>query len=177
MHTIGERSTGILVRYLPLLTLSTAVLCGGCGGGGDDIEKLPLYPASGTVKMDGEPLGPVTLRFDPPADVEGQSRGFVADADENGKFDFVTTYEMGDGAPAGTYTVTVFSSVGGASKPFPALYESNTRSPLKVVISDITGEGANSLNIELDSSAGAPSDNPTTGHLTEEQFRPGLIEK
>lgn len=136
----------------------------GCGG--DGIEKLPLYSASGTVQMDGKPFGPVSLRFEPET---AGGRGFVATVDATGKIDAVTTYKVGDGAPVGTYKVTVFSSMG-ASKQFPAKYESAKSTPLKVIIADITGEGANAMDIQLDSKAGPASENSTMGHFSPEQL-------
>ena len=137
----------------------------GCGGG-DGIEKLPLYPASGAVQMDGKPFGPVSLRFEPET---AGGRGFVASVDATGKIDAVTTYKVGDGAPVGTFKVTVFSSMG-ASKQFPAKYENAKTTPLKVIIADITGEGANAMDIQLDSKAGAPSKLSPMGHFTSEQL-------
>ena len=141
-----------------------SLLLAGCGGGG--IEKLPLYPARGTLQMDGKPFGPVSLRFEP--ETPG-GRGFVASVDAAGKINAVTTYKVSDGAPVGTYKVTVFSSMG-ASKQFPAKYESAKSTPLKVIIADITGDGANAMDIQLDSKAGAPSKLSPTGHFTPEQL-------
>ncbi|MEZ6129885.1 MAG: hypothetical protein R3C59_14475 [Planctomycetaceae bacterium] len=164
-------SATIQAVSLFVFSISVPLLLVGCGGG-DGFEKVPLYPASGTLKMDGKPFGPVSLRFEP--EEEG-GRGFVAQVDENGNIGTVTTYKTGDGAPVGTFKVTVFSSVG-ASKPFPSMYESKKSTPLKVLIADITGDGANAMDIQLDSKAGKASSNPTTGHLTMEQFNPGVSE-
>ncbi len=147
------------------ISFCVPLLLAGCFRG-DGIERVPLYPASGTVQMDGKPFGPVSLRFEP----EGEGgRGFVATVDASGKITGVTTYKVGDGAPVGTFKVTVFSSMG-ASKPFPAKYENAKTTPLKVIIADITGEGANAMDIQLDSKAGAPSKNSPTGHFSPEQM-------
>lgn len=148
---------GFVLMCLPLFFA-------GCFGG-DGIEKLPVYPAGGTVQMDGKPFGPVSLRFEP----EEGSRGFVATVDNGGKITSVTTYKVGDGAPVGTYKVTVFSSMG-ATKQFPAKYENAKTTPLKVIIADITGEGANAMDIQLDSKAGPASKNSPTGHFSPEQM-------
>lgn len=156
-HTATHGVAWVLSFILPLLLT-------GCGGGG--VEKLPLYPAGGTVQMDGKAFGPVSLRFEPEED---GGRGFVATVDANGKINAVTTYKVGDGAPKGTYKVTVFSSMG-ASKPFPSKYENASTTPLKVIIADITGEGANAMDIQLDSKAGPASKNSTFGHFTPEQL-------
>lgn len=142
-----------------------SVFFAGCGGDASNFEKLPLYPASGTVTMDGKPYGPVSLRFEPEGGLGEGTRGFVAMVDGGGSFDKVTTYESGDGAPVGTYLVTVFSS-GGVSDPFPAIYEDAKKTPLKVIVSDITGDGANGMTIQLDSKAGGgDGGNSTTGHF------------
>ena len=58
----------------------------------------------------------------------------------------------------------------GASKQFPAKYENAKTTPLKVIIADITGEGANAMDIQLDSKAGAPSKLSPMGHFTSEQL-------
>lgn len=164
MHAINIKHTATPMMALALVSF----LFAGCSGG-DGIEKLPLYPASGTLEMDGKPFGPVSLRFE--SESEG-GRGFVANVNQDGVIEVVTTYEVGDGAPVGTYKVTVFSSMG-ASKSFPAKYESASSTPLKVIIADITGEGANAMSIQLDSKAGRASTNSTSGHLSEEQMKAG----
>ena len=165
MGKYNSRNTAIHGMAWAFISISVPLLFAGCGSG-DGIEKLPLYPASGTVQMDGEPFGPVSLRFEPE---KAGGRGFVGTVDDSGKISAVTTYKVGDGAPVGTYKVTVFSSMG-ASKQFPAKYESAKSTPLKVIIADITGEGANAMDIQLDSSAGPASQDSTMGHFTPEQL-------
>ena len=165
MNLYNRKTTanhGIAWSFISILV---PLFFAGCSGG-DGFEKLPLYPASGTVQMDGEPFGPVSLRFEPE---NAGGRGFVGTVDATGKINAVTTYKVGDGAPVGTYKVTVFSSMG-ASKPFPAKYESAKTTPLKIIIADITGEGANAMDIQLDSKAGAASNDSTFGPFTPEQL-------
>ena len=164
MHPFNLRNTANHGMAWNFLSFVVPLFFAGCGG--DGFEKLPLYSASGTVQMDGKPFGPVSLRFEP--ENEG-GRGFVGTVDASGKITSVTTYKVGDGAPVGTYKVTVFSSMG-ASKQFPAKYENAKSTPLKVIIADITGEGANAMDIQLDSKAGAPSKNSTFGHFTQEDL-------
>ena len=84
----------------------------------------------------------------------------------------VTTYELGDGAPGGSYKVTIFSS-GGSNKKLPGIYENESTTTLKVLIAEVGGENANQLTIDLNSKAGRPSPNSTTGHLTAEEIRAG----
>ena len=164
MHPFNPTNTANHGMAWIIMWFFVPLFFAGCGG--DGIEKLPLYQAGGTVQMDGKPFGPVSLRFEP--EKEG-GRGFVATVDATGKINAVTTYKVGDGAPVGTYKVTVFSSMG-AKKPFPAKYENASSTPLKVIIADITGEGANAMDIQLDSKAGAPSKNSTFGHFTQEDL-------
>lgn len=165
MHSYNFRNTATRSIAWTFISAFAPLFLVGCSGG-DSFEKLPVYPASGTVQMDGKPFGPVSLRFEPE---EQGGRGFVATVDATGKINAVTTYKVGDGAPVGTYKVTVFSSMG-ASKPFPAKYESAKSTPLKIIIADITGDGANAMDIQLDSKAGAASKNSTMGHFTSEQL-------
>ena len=108
MNSPYARNAAFPSLSLCLLAICSPLFLLGCGAG-DGIVKLPLYSATGTVKMDGEPFGPVSLRFEP---VDEGGRGFVARVDEAGKINVVTTYEVGDGAPVGDYKVTVFSSMG-----------------------------------------------------------------
>lgn len=165
MRLISERAVTIRSISMAVCFVSMAIVFAGCGGGGADIEKVPLYPAGGTVKLDGEPFGPVSLRLVPE---ESGARSFVAQVDDQGNINTVTTYEIGDGAPAGTYKVTVFSS-GGTGKKFPTIYESENSTPLKVVIADIQGEGANAMDIQLDSKAGrGKAGDSTMGHFDSE---------
>ena len=69
-------------------------------------NRLPVYPVKGTVLVDGKPAKGVQLSFWPEngaADVGAYSP--QAETDENGAF-VLSTYEPGDGAPAGKYSVT-----------------------------------------------------------------------
>jgi len=154
------RSFQIVCAFLSLFAV---VAVSGCGG--SDIEKMPVFSASGNLTMDGKPFGPATLRFVP----SETARSFVAVADAGGKLSDFTTYKKGDGAPAGTYKVAVYSS-GGTSAPIPAIYEDEKNTPLTVIISDITGDDANTLTIDLDSKAGKPSPNSTMRGFTAKDF-------
>jgi hypothetical protein len=75
-----------------------ALLCTSCGNG-----RVPVYPVTGKVLMGGKPLPRATLVFHPTGDSPLHPVGTV---DDDGSFQ-LTTYDQGDGAPAGKYQVTV----------------------------------------------------------------------
>ena len=84
-----------------LILISSTVV--GCGGGD---KKLKVYPVSGQVLYNDEPLRHVLIAFHP---VDGKNvvpYPAYAETDDEGKFS-LTTYLKGDGAPAGDYKVAV----------------------------------------------------------------------
>lgn len=96
---------------LALFVVAMAALTG-CGDG-----KLPLYPVTGTVLVDGQPAQGAMVIFCP---VEGSSppellreRPF-GNAGPDGKF-LVTTFLKDDGIPAGEYKILVQWAVQGAA--------------------------------------------------------------
>jgi hypothetical protein len=87
------------------LTASLALwACIGCGSENWQAETVPV---NGTLRINGQPaLGAIIELHaaSTPADVRNsRAWGVVAD---DGRFS-LTTYKRGDGAPAGTYNVTV----------------------------------------------------------------------
>jgi hypothetical protein len=78
----------------------------GCGGNG----QLKVYPVTGQVLYNGEPLPKVDVAFHPtdPKNVTGYPPHATTDAD--GKFSLMT-YVKDDGAPAGEYKVAVAFAV------------------------------------------------------------------
>ena len=89
--------TGIFVLIL-LCSVSVGY------GGGD--KKLKVYPVSGQLLYNDEPLRRVLVAFHP---VDGKNvvpYPAYAETDDEGKFS-LTTYIKGDGAPAGDYKVAV----------------------------------------------------------------------
>src|SRR5262245_47855051 len=69
-------------------------------------KRLPVYPASGQVLVNGKPAAGVFVYLWP-ASIESGLDAYCphAQTDESGRFT-LATYDTGDGAPAGTYTVT-----------------------------------------------------------------------
>jgi hypothetical protein len=83
--------------------LSVSLLCG-CGAGKAPWETV--HPAKGAVSKNGKPIKDAELLFFPEDDLVPESVRPRARTTENGEF-VVSTYGTGDGAPAGTYKVTV----------------------------------------------------------------------
>lgn len=78
----------------------------GCGAGGDDAGRQPVFTVTGTVTLNGSPLENATVAFAPQA---GQPTA-VGSTDAQGKF-VLTTYEYGDGAAAGAFAVVINKTV------------------------------------------------------------------
>lgn len=128
-----------------LLCLATA----GCGGPAEaDRPVVELQPVRGQLLVDGKPAPGALVTLHP----RNQSAlGFVSpfgEVAEDGSFT-ITTYEPGDGAPAGEYTATVSWPVllnPGRSEPeygpeqLPPHYLSPDSSGLGVVIVAGTAE-------------------------------------
>src|SRR6186713_708922 len=80
------------------VVLGVALALAGCGSNG----RLPVYPVSGKLTINGVPAKGCVVTFVP---AEPALAGVVlptGKVDESGKFE-LTTYETGDGAPAGDY--------------------------------------------------------------------------
>ena len=79
-----------------------ATLCTGCGNPAEE-GRVDVYPVTGTITYAGGPVADALVSFSP--DEEGQP---VATGRTNATGQFtLTTYEAGDGAAAGSYTVIV----------------------------------------------------------------------
>ncbi|MEW4561762.1 carboxypeptidase regulatory-like domain-containing protein [Bremerella sp. JC770] len=89
-----------LALLAALLTLSS-----GCSKKADKWVKgrPPVYPASGQVLFNGEPVADATVTFQP-EDTAG--KGGSAMTDSNGYFE-ATTFEPGDGLTQGVHNVAV----------------------------------------------------------------------
>ena len=77
----------------------------GCGDG-----KLKVYPVSGQILYNGEPLRGVDVAFHPTDPKNNTGYPPHATTDENGKFT-LTTYLKDDGAPAGEFQVAIAFAV------------------------------------------------------------------
>lgn len=140
-------ATAIRPAWGGLLAL---LVLAGCGGS----DRLETYPVKGKLLLDGEPFGPTAVRLMPLNKSEDEEvRTVAGEADENGNLTF-TTYERGDGAPAGEYRVTTGLTMAPPPRPFPEVYRKFDESPLTV---SIEPKELNEVTIEMDSSAGPPA--------------------
>ena len=133
----------------------------GCSDTPDD--RLALVTAAGSVTLDGQSKGDITLNFTPvKAGEDDRRQNLMATVAADGKF-MISTYEPGDGAAPGQYTVTMTEGAGSsASDPSvdPAAMMSqmgggsgSSTAPCSVVIPK---EGASDLKVELVTSEKKP---------------------
>ncbi|MBI1345067.1 hypothetical protein GC163_02130 [bacterium] len=92
--------------YVTCLACVISWTASGCGGGSDK-PRVPVYPVKGTLTLDGKPLGNMALQLDPidnnPNDPKPSTYATVG---QDGSF-ALSTYSAGDGAPEGSYEVTL----------------------------------------------------------------------
>jgi hypothetical protein len=91
------------------ICLSLVALVSGCGKSRPEIKnKLPLFPVTGKVVMDGQPMVGATIIFNPVTPFPEKSAPQLPHAvvGDDGSFT-ASTYQKDDGAPAGDYKITV----------------------------------------------------------------------
>ena len=132
---------------IPLLAVFLLV---GCGGKSDGLKRAPLV---GLLTLQGSPLAGASVEFTPVKGTTGP--GAIGVADDDGKFQVISSRRGHEGIPPGEYTVRVslFADEDGtpldpeatqADNPFayeaiPEPY-SGVGSPLKVSIPEEGGE-------------------------------------
>jgi hypothetical protein len=104
----GCRSRCAVIAVIALFAATAFTGCGKRTAPAIKGAKLPVFPVKGKLLMDGKPMIAAAIMFNPvakfpPGVSHMQPR---ATADENGDFT-VTTYNPGDGAPAGDYKITI----------------------------------------------------------------------
>jgi hypothetical protein len=128
-------------------SLALAVLplgLAGCGGGP---ARMKLYPVNGQVLLNDKALADHRVVFLPVDKVKYEREHPFAITDKEGKFR-LSTYEQGDGAPAGEFVVVFFpndelddgSDQRKRTSPLPTRYMSADKSDFRVKI-----EGETSL--------------------------------
>ena len=139
-----------------------AVILAGCGG---PEGRMKLYPVRGKVLVDGRPATGMDVVLYPDTALADKNADFPrAVVMEDGTF-LISTYEAGDGAPAGTYKVSILSGGDPASsediqfkKPKPRTgierYRDPTSSGLALTVKQQSNEIA---PFELTSQAPRPS--------------------
>jgi hypothetical protein len=90
----------IPLRFAFLALLPLALV--GCGKAIKPENAVPVYPVSGSLKWDGQPMAGAVITFHQTT-AAPSARGV---ADETGKYT-LTTYNTGDGAGKGDYAVTI----------------------------------------------------------------------
>ena len=137
--------------------LALAVLFVGAGCTKDD-GKRTVYPVDAVLTMDGKAFGPIAITL-VPLDKE-IGRTVVGQADEAGRITF-TTYDVGDGVPAGMYRVAVDNNMFAPPRPYPAVYRDQAGSPLQI---EIKPEQGQTLELAMNSQVGGSLYNgPPTG--------------
>ena len=118
-----------------MLLLLLSLLVTSCGKS----RFKPTYPVKGRVLVDGEPAEGVTVRFHSLDDPDDELVRPVATTDANGSF-LLTTYNVNDGMPAGSYAVSLFWLPKGFQGPIergnklPERYSKAATSGIKVQI-------------------------------------------
>jgi len=97
-------------RAISALVASTLLAVAGCGGG------PKLYPVTGTITMNGEPLADAAVQFLPNS-TDGSALPAEGMTGPDGKYTLLTGAESG--AAAGTYQVAVTKAGDVSSSAFP----------------------------------------------------------
>jgi hypothetical protein len=94
------------MKFAGALVVSFTAFLVTAGCSKTDSSRLPVIPVKGEVLVDGRPVANVQVQL---MDVKGMDPKFPtlpsALTDQDGRF-AITSYEVGDGAPAGDYTAT-----------------------------------------------------------------------
>ena len=132
--------------------ITAALATAGCGGS----DMLEVYPTKGTLTIDSEPFGPTSIMLVPTQEkipgTDEPTHSAVGQVDQTGAIKF-TTYDPGDGVPAGEYRVVVGMDFAEPPKPFPKVYRDSQKGPLLVKVEPGV---ENDLKIVMDSKAGPP---------------------
>jgi hypothetical protein len=83
-----------------IVVLSLVVFCPACSSG-----RKPVNPVRGQILVDGKPVAQAQVLFHPAEGVKDDPLP-TGHTDDQGYFD-LTSYKNGDGAPEGSYAVTV----------------------------------------------------------------------
>lgn len=140
----SSRSTlwGSSVAVLSLLVLVLT----GCSDGGP--ARLKVHPVSGRITLDSQPLPNAMIVLHPKDKSNPKHISSRAQTDAQGNFK-VSTYDQGDGAPAGDYVVTVLfhraTETPDGVVPGPNLLSPQIASPDTSDIQVKVAEGQNEL--------------------------------
>jgi hypothetical protein len=90
-------------RFLSLIALTAALGTASCS---PTARRVPTFPVTGTLTQNGKPLANAAVVFHPVAADGADVLRPRGTTDVTGAFT-LTTYDGGDGAPAGDYRLTV----------------------------------------------------------------------
>jgi len=102
----NRQASAVSLRCLRGAGLLGIVLLAGMSVSCGQKTRLAAYPAKGKVLIDDKPAKDVFVYFIPTGTSAGGAYSPSGQTDEEGRF-VLSTYEPGDGAPVGEYTVTV----------------------------------------------------------------------
>jgi len=88
--------------------LLTAAACGalqGCTEQLPDGPRVPTFPVSGQVMVDGRPAEMLSVKAEPAFEKPAEVPASSAFTDKEGRFS-LSTFESGDGLPSGKYKLT-----------------------------------------------------------------------
>jgi hypothetical protein len=134
------------------LTIVALAAASGCSGEDSAAGRVPVFPVQGSITFRGQPIPGAVVTLHPKAPAEGVPAP-RAQIGKDGTLK-VSTYDGGDGAPAGEYVVTVqwYRLVGSGNdvvagpNVVPPKYASAASSDLIVTVAEA---GANSFDLKL----------------------------
>lgn len=91
-------------RFTVVNCLLISLMAFGCGSKRQFGPRVKTTPLTGIVQVDGEPAEMVTVQCVPAAGSPDTNRALMTSTDADGQFT-LSTYESGDGLPAGKYNL------------------------------------------------------------------------
>ena len=146
-HLTFKNGGELTMRSLQVSCCFLAVSLMGCGGGGDDSDRLETVPVSGTVTLDGSPFGPGSIEFVASVAENTPFRNGVGQVESDGDFE-AGSYEEDDGLAPGEYQVRLLPSTEDPTATAVSVQ------PLSVTI---PSDGVRDLKIDLVSGADDPA--------------------
>lgn len=97
--------------------------------------KTPTFGVKGSFLVDGKPVAGALVTFHPLHDPSPQATRSYAKTDQEGAF-ALSTYQIGDGAPAGKYIVTIVQDADDNIKVVPERFGSPKTSDLRAEVQE-----------------------------------------